>query len=102
VAELDNLRAHAEREVQRYVNYMRQHGFYAEGTTALGHDLVDELAEQAPKLFERFPNAVFFGGQLVFPHDTFLTRWLHNYVVFALQRRFYQLGIPFLILPIRV
>src|SRR5262249_20563599 len=74
-AELDNLRAHAEKEVQRYVNYMRQHGFYAEGTTALGHDLVAELAERAPKLFERFPNAVFFGGQLVFPEDTFLTRW---------------------------
>lgn len=101
-SELNNLRAHAEREVERYVNYMRQHGYYAEGTTAMGNDLVEELATHAPKLFERFPNAVFFGGQLVFPEDTFLTRWLHNYVVFALQRRFYQLGIPFLILPIRV
>jgi amino acid transporter len=102
VAELQNLSAHAEHEVERYVNYMRQHGFYAEGTTALGNDLVEELSERAPKLCERFPNAVYFGGQLVFPKDTFLTRFLHNYVVFALQRRFYQMGIPLFILPIRV
>jgi len=80
---------------------MRSTGFMR-GTTALGHDLVAELAERAPKLFERFPNAV-FRRTTGLPHDTFLTRWLHNYVVFALQRpRFYQLGIPFLILPIRV
>jgi hypothetical protein len=45
---------------------------------------------------------VFFGGQLVFPQDSFITRWLHNYAVFALQRKFYQQGFPFLILPIRV
>ena len=54
------------------------------------------------KLYERYPNAVFFGGQLVFPEDSWMIRWLHNYAVFALQRRFYHLGIPFLILPIRV
>lgn len=27
---------------------------------------------------------------------------LHNYAVFSLQRRFYQQGLPLLILPIRV
>jgi DNA-directed RNA polymerase specialized sigma24 family protein len=101
-SELANLQRHVETEVQRYVNYMRQHGYYAEGVSALGHDLVEELAARAPQLHERFPNAVFFGGQLVFPEDSWLIRWLHNYAVFALQRRFYRLGIPFLILPIRV
>ena len=33
---------------------------------------------------------------------TLFTRLLHNYAVFALQRRFYQQGLPLLILPIRV
>jgi hypothetical protein len=51
---------------------------------------------------QRFPNAIFFGGQLVFRKDTFFTRFLHNYAVFSLQRRFYQQGLPLLILPIRV
>jgi hypothetical protein len=101
-AEIDNCRRHAEAEVQRYVNYMRQHGYYAEGITTLGTDLVAEVNEVAPGILERFPQAVFFGGQLVFPDETFITRWLHNYAVFALQRKFYQQGFPFLILPIRV
>jgi len=101
-AELENLTRHAELEVQRYVKYMRHHGYYAESITAVGHDLVGEVEEIAPKVIERFPQAVFFGGQLVFPQETFITRWLHNYAVFALQRKFYQQGFPFLILPIRV
>jgi amino acid transporter len=101
-AELENLNRHVEQEIQRYVKYMRQHGYYAEGITVIGTDLVGEVAELAPKIIERFPQAVFFGGQLVFPHETFVTRWLHNYAVFALQREFYQQGFPFLILPIRV
>jgi hypothetical protein len=101
-AEIENCRRHAETELQRYVNYMRQHGYYAEGFAAMGTDLVAEVSELSPDLFKRFPHAVFFGGQLVFPDETFVTRWLHNYAVFALQRKFYQQGFPFLILPIRV
>ena len=53
-------------------------------------------------ILQRFPNAIFFGGQLVFRHETFFTRVLHNYAVFSLQRRFYQQGLPLLILPIRI
>jgi hypothetical protein len=39
---------------------------------------------------------------LVFPEDSFATRLLHNYVVFSVQRRFYRLGVPFVILPVRL
>ena len=101
-AEIENCRRNSDSEVQRYVNYMRQHGFYAEGVTALGTDLVAEVTELSPEIIKRYPHAVFFGGQLVFPDESFVTRWLHNYAVFALQRKFYQQGFPFLILPIRV
>jgi hypothetical protein len=81
---------------------MRQHGFCAEAFTAIGTDVVGEISRLAPKILERFPQAIFFGGQLVFPRETFLTRFLHNYAVFAAQRQFYQQGLPLLILPIRV
>ena len=101
-AEIENCKRNSESELQRYVNYMRQHGYYSEGITSIGTDLVAEVAELSPEIFKRFPQAVFFGGQLVFPDESFVTRWLHNYAVFALQRKFYQQGFPFLILPIRV
>jgi amino acid transporter len=101
-AEVENLQRHIEEENQRYVTYMRTHGVYAEGVAALGIDVVQKASELAPSILHRFPNGIFFGGQLVFRQETFLTRILHNYAVFALQRRFYQQGLPLLILPIRV
>ena len=101
-AEVENLKQHVEQGNARYVDYMRQRGFSCEATAAVGIDVVAEAANLAPKILLRFPHAVFFGGQLVFQHDTFMTRFLHNYAVFAVQRRFYQQGLPLLILPIRV
>jgi len=101
-AEVENLTNHIQAANQRYVDYMRSRGFQAEGYSTLGNDVVEKAVDIAPEILARFPNAIFFGGQLVFRQETFLTRLLHNYTVFALQRRFYQHGLPLLILPIRI
>ena len=100
--EIENLQAEAKKEVDRYVDYMKRHGYYAEGFSSIGNDVIDEVSKISPKILERFPQSVFFGGQLVFPQDSFLSRFLHNYIVFAIQRKFYHEGIPFVILPIKV
>ena len=100
--EIARLRSHVLAEVDRYVDYMREHGYHAEAFYSVGTDVVEELANIAPKIAEKFPNSVFFGGQLVFPKDTIASRWLHNYTVFAVQKRFYRAGFPFVLLPIRV
>ena len=101
-AEVENLKRHINAGNQRYVDYMRSRGFQAQAFSALGHDVVEKAVNIAPDILARFPNAIFFGGQLVFRQETLLTRLLHNYAVFALQRRFYQQGLPLLILPIRI
>ncbi|MCX5756973.1 MAG: amino acid transporter, partial [Candidatus Hydrogenedentes bacterium] len=101
-AELGRLQEHIENELDHYVQYMKKEGFYAESFCALGTDIVEEIAEFVPRIQERFSRAVFFGGQLVFPEETAFTRLLHNYIVFAVQRRLYGRGIPFVILPIRI
>jgi hypothetical protein len=100
--EVERLKHHVRDEGQRYVHYMQQQQFYAESVWTVGTDVVSEVTGHVPDILERFPNAIFFGGQLVFPHESWATRWLHNYAVFALQRAFYLKGLPFLILPIRV
>jgi TRAP-type C4-dicarboxylate transport system substrate-binding protein len=88
--------------VNRYVAYMRQEGFYAEAHFALGTDVADVAANLCATVAQRFPQAQFFAGQLVFKDENLLTRWLHNHTVFELQRRLYQNGWPMLILPIQV
>ncbi|MCX5706807.1 MAG: APC family permease [Candidatus Omnitrophica bacterium] len=102
VNEVDRLNQEVHSDIKRYVNFMQKQGFYAEGFSALSVDPVDEAARIAPQIIERFPNAIFFGGQLIFPKDSFVVRFLHNYTVFAMQKRLYREGIPFVILPIRV
>ena len=101
-AKMEGLKQHIHGEVNRYVNYMQRSGFHAEGLAETGIDVVTEIGNLAPGIMQRFPHAVFVGGQLVFPQDRWVDRLLHNYVVFALQRRLYQSGYPFLVLPIRV
>jgi hypothetical protein len=100
--EVDHLSQHARQEVDRFVAYMSQRGFYAEGHYALGTDIVDEAAKLCDVIAGKFPQAQFFAGQLVFKDENLATRWLHNHTVFELQRRLYHHGRVMLILPIQV
>ncbi len=99
--EIDELDDRAKAQLDKYVQFMMKKGIYAEAFTSMGTDIVEEITDLAPKILERFPNSVFFGGQLTFGEETFLNRMLHNYIVFAVQRRLYSRGVPFVILPIR-
>ncbi len=100
--EMSRMKAEVRTELDRYVHYMRCHGYYAAGYSSFGNDVVDEIDRLMPEILERFPNAILFGGQLVFPKTTFLSGVFHNYTIFAVQRRFYSQGIPVVVLPIRV
>ncbi|MCE5327239.1 MAG: APC family permease [Planctomycetaceae bacterium] len=102
VEEVENLNAFIRSEIDRYVGYVQAQGHYAEGFCRVGVDIVEQTMQIVPEVLQRFPRAVFFGGQLVFAKDSLLTRLLHNNIVFAIQRRCYQQGIPFVVLPIRV
>ena len=95
-------RSEVVNELDRYVNYMRRHGYYATGYPSCGINAADEIVRVAPEVFERFPNAIFFGGQLIFPNARFLPGFFHNYTIFAVQKKFCSQGIPVVILPIRV
>jgi amino acid transporter len=101
-AEVDNLREHSRAEVERFVSYMTRRGFYAEGYVALGTDIVEEAAKLCDEIAEKYPQAQFFAGQLVFKDESLISRWLHNHTVFELQRRLYRNGRAMLILPIQV
>ncbi len=100
--EVENLQSHVKVELDSYVEFISRHGYYGEGVSLLSHDVVEGSAQIAPQILSRFPHSVFFMGQLVFPEESFFSRLFHNNVVFAVQRRLYHLGIPFIIMPVRV
>jgi hypothetical protein len=100
--EVDGLKKEVSGSLDHYVSFVRKHGYYSEAISSIGVNIVDEVVRITPDITERFPNAVFFGGQLIFATDTVLSKIFHNYTVFALQKRLYREGVPFVILPIRV
>lgn len=101
-AEIELLKESAKSELDKYVRFMMSQGYYAEGRSSIGTDVVSEVEILAPQVLRDFPDAHFFGGQLVFPQQTFTNRWLHNYTAFSIQERLYHLGIPVSILPVRI
>ena len=62
---------------------------------------VDKKAT-ADEIKKKYRMPIFFGGQIVFPTDTFFSRLLHNYTVFSIQKKLYFQGIEFVILPIKI
>ena len=102
VAELEALRTHTEGEAARYGEWAKARGYGAATLTAVGHDVTGEIMRLAERARTQFPNNVFFAGQLAFARETRLTRLLHNYTAFALQRRFFAAELPLVVLPVRV
>ena len=100
--EIKELQTQVNREVDKYVKLISSYGYYAESYTSIGTDVVDEISKLAPDILKKFPNSVFFGGQIVLPNESIVSRWLHNYTVFASQKKLYAECIPFVVLPIRV
>ncbi len=102
VQELDALKKRVGDDLEKYMRLARTHGLYAEGFSSFGTDVVGEISKLSPKIIDRFPNSAFFGGQLVFPNPGVFTGMLHNYTIFAVQRQFYNQGIPIMLMPVRV
>jgi len=102
VEELGHLQLKVKYELDLYVKLVEKQGFYGDGFSSFGIDVVEEISKITPQILERFPNAVFFGGQLVFPNPSILTSVLHNYTLFSVQRYLYTQGIPIVMMPIRV
>jgi amino acid transporter len=100
--QMENLQKKIQVDITKYIRFMNLQGCYADGLSFIGLEVIQEMEKRSAEILEKYPNAVFFGGQLVFARETFMDRLLHNYTVFALQRMFYHKSIPFVILPIRV
>jgi hypothetical protein len=100
-AELDKVKAKVEHELNRYVELLKRHGYFAEGIALYGIDTAEEIEQFVPQLLEKYPQATFFGGQIVFPRYAFISRILHNYTLIAVQKQLYQkLGVRLYLLPI--
>jgi len=89
-------------ELNRYVDLMKKHGYNAESVAIFGIDTVEEVSKSALDILDKYPNATFFGGQIVFPKRTLMSLLLHNYTLFSVHEKLYKEGIPFFVMPIEL
>jgi hypothetical protein len=57
------------------------------------------ICEQIAKIY---PRATIFTGKLVFRQEGFFQRLLHNETPMIIQRRLQWIGVPMVVLPVRV
>lgn len=100
--ELESLRDSVNVNLNYFVDYCHQYGIAAEAYAAFGTDTVEELTNLAVKVSKKYSNCIFFSSKLIFEHDNFFTRFLHNETPLTLQRNLHLEGKELVILPMKI
>jgi hypothetical protein len=101
--EMSALQRKTDADLERYVQFARTHlGWAAEYDSLLGTEAVAELERLCREVYLRFPRSVFFAGKLIFRHEGWWQRLLHNETAHAVQRRLEFDGLTMVVLPIRM
>jgi len=99
---LTEMRHHVTETLHYFVKYCHQYGLAAEGMADFGTDTVEKLLELSEQAVEKYPNCIFFASKLIFEHDNWITRILHNETPNTLQRQLHMQGKELVILPMKI
>ncbi|HUL42500.1 MAG TPA: APC family permease [Burkholderiales bacterium] len=99
---LNDLQQKIGNSLKYYTGFCHSHGLAATTCEVFGCDPVDELTHLTEKVAQQFPNCVFFASKLIFQHDNFFTRLLHNQTALTMQNRLHLRGMQMVILPMKV
>ncbi len=101
--EMVALQHKTDADLAKYVEFARTRlGWAADSDSVLGTEAVFELERLCREVYLRFPRAVFFAGKLIFRHESWWQRVLHNETAHAVQRRLEFDGLTMVVLPIRM
>ncbi len=98
---LENLRADRLKDMEFYMELARQHGVASKYFLGFGVDGIEEIVKLCRQAHAEFPKIVFFASKLVFDNETWITRLLHNQIVYAMQQRLQLEGMQMVILPMQ-
>jgi amino acid transporter len=101
--EVAALRGKVEADLAQWVEFARTRmGWAADCELEVGTEAVAELEKLCRDVHLRFPRSVFFAGKLIFRHEGWWQRLLHNETAHAVQRRLEFDGLTMVVLPIRM
>ena len=99
---LEELKTEANVALSYFVNFCHSKGMAAKSYLSFGTDPVEGFGELCDSVAKEFPSCIFFTSKLIFPHDNWFVRLLHNQAAMVLQRRLHLEGLQMVILPMRV
>ncbi|HJV53221.1 MAG TPA: APC family permease [Noviherbaspirillum sp.] len=99
---VEQLRAEANATLKFFVDFCHSHGMASAAYLGFGTDVVIEVTKLCEKISEEYPNSIFFTSKLIFEHDNWFTRLLHNQAALAIQRRLHFESLQMVILPMKV
>lgn len=99
---LEKMRTEVNENLQYFVDYCHQYGLAAEAYAIFGTDPVEELTKLSEKVSKKYSNCIFFSSKLIFEHDNFITRFLHNETPLTVQRNLHLQGKELVILPMKI
>jgi len=101
-SELENLKKNVVINLAKYKRLANHYGFFAEGYSAIGIDVADEVKELSKKVVRKYKNCIFFSGQILFPGPTAFQRLLHNQTQLAIHNRLSHKGYIMVMIPIKL
>jgi amino acid transporter len=99
---LETMKQQVSENTQYFVKYCQQYGLAAESYSVYGTDFVNQLVKLSEEVNVKYPNCIFFASKLIFDHDNWITRLLHNETPMLLQRRLHNEGHQMVILPMKL
>src|SRR5439155_17272811 len=96
------LETRTREQLAHYERFGRALGLSAASTYAVGTEVAVEAERLGIELCQKYPKALVVAGQLIFREDTLWTRILHNETAFLIQQRLQHVGVPMIVLPVRL
>jgi hypothetical protein len=99
---VEALQANTEAMLKRYGAVATELGVPSEYCFSIGTDAVAEAEKLCLGIMRKFSVVTFFCGKVVFEHERWYQRILHNETALAIQKRLYWAGATMVVLPARV
>jgi hypothetical protein len=100
--ELQLMKTKVDETLDYFVNYCHQYGMAARGYSAFGAEPMVELKKLARRIWNKYPDCMFFAGKIIFKHDNFITDFLHDQAALLFQRYLHFKGKELMILPMKI
>ena len=86
----------------RYERFGRSLGLATASAYSVGTEVAVEAEKLGVELYRKYPEGLVVAGQLIFEEDTLWNRVLHNETAFIIQQRLQHVGVPMVVLPVRL